>query len=542
MARQVLQIPDVPATLLQAATAAATYVPLAGGSVLTGFLGPTTTNTRDLGTTALRWRKLWAMDGEFTNVPTVGGVALPTSAGVAALYLPLAGGSLNGPLVINVPLDIDALRLKAPRARAAVQADTGTAWARFGQEYAGSGTVLSDNLYTHASFTGTGWGRDDTARGGSALTLNQHALALLMAKPGANPIASWVNRWSIDAAGKWFIYGDSGALPGGGTQLQLQRGAAATDWQAFRFGGGVAYDAALFRRPNSDSVSLGFSNDGTTFSDIFQFQQAGNFYVGDQTGGGVTAQQRYIRLAWNASSGASGATCVIELATPNPGMVGIDLHIPNVAKYGMLYGNASSINLGYDIGWGKPATLYVNAQTTVFQVGTAGGAIYIHGGNSTNGRIATGIGNLELSGAAGYVHPSVDNFLNLGATNLRFTQVCAVAPAINTSHVSLKEHFSPLDPAACAEAVLGTDWMEFDYKPSVRGDLMDDETYARVVAESVDTRHQRGYVLGSDDYRVSDLFGLRDRKSASTHADLAVVACALQQALQRIAALEARPA
>jgi hypothetical protein len=66
-----------------------TYVQLTGGSVMTGLLGPTTTNTRDLGTTALRWRKLWAVDGEFTNAPTVGGVAVLTATSAGLLYEPI---------------------------------------------------------------------------------------------------------------------------------------------------------------------------------------------------------------------------------------------------------------------------------------------------------------------------------------------------------------------------------------------------------------------------------------------------------------------
>ena len=49
-----------------------------------GSISPTTTNTRDLGTTALRWRKLWAVDGEFTNVPTVGGVSLDSRYALAS--------------------------------------------------------------------------------------------------------------------------------------------------------------------------------------------------------------------------------------------------------------------------------------------------------------------------------------------------------------------------------------------------------------------------------------------------------------------------
>jgi hypothetical protein len=57
---------------------------------LDGSLNPGTNTTYDLGTTALRWRKLWATDAEFTNTPTINGVALSST------YLPLAGGTVTG--------------------------------------------------------------------------------------------------------------------------------------------------------------------------------------------------------------------------------------------------------------------------------------------------------------------------------------------------------------------------------------------------------------------------------------------------------------
>lgn len=69
---------EADALYLLPATATSTYVPLAGGNVMTGALGPTTTNTRDLGTTALRWRKLWGVDGDLTGALVVTG-ALTTS-------------------------------------------------------------------------------------------------------------------------------------------------------------------------------------------------------------------------------------------------------------------------------------------------------------------------------------------------------------------------------------------------------------------------------------------------------------------------------
>lgn len=91
------------------AAADARYLQLSGGSVLTGSLGPTTTNTRDLGTTALRWAKVWAVNAEFTNAPTVSGSPL------SSLFLPLTGGSVLtggiGPSVNNaVDTGTSALR------------------------------------------------------------------------------------------------------------------------------------------------------------------------------------------------------------------------------------------------------------------------------------------------------------------------------------------------------------------------------------------------------------------------------------------------
>ena len=61
-----------------------------------------------------------------------------------------------------------------------------------------------------------------------------------------------------------------------------------------------------------------------------------------------------------------------------------------------------------------------------------------------------------------------------------------------------------------------------------------------MLVETAPARSQRGYVLGSDQYKTADLFGLSDRASASVGSDLAVVACALQQALRDIADLKAQ--
>ena len=99
---------------------------------------------------------------------------------------------------------------------------------------------------------------------------------------------------------------------------------------------------------------------------------------------------------------------------------------------------------------------------------SGGGNLWLHSGNSTNFRIATGTGNLELSGAAGYIHPSTDNTMRLGAVSHRWIEVCAVAGAINTSSVKYKDPHGDVDLGAALRAVLRTPARRFAYKGSER--------------------------------------------------------------------------
>jgi hypothetical protein len=150
--------------------------------------------------------------------------------------------------------------------------------------------------------------------------------------------------------------------------------------------------------------------------------------------------------------------------------------------------------------------------------------------------------------------PSSDGGNTLGGPSARWGQIYSTVASISTSHVSLKQGFAPLDPVACAAAVLETDWFSFQYKPPAYAppEIPEDdperdaklasyqEIYDQQTAESEDSRKSRGYVLGSNDYQTADLFGMPDRYSANVQADLAVVACALQAALLDIAELKAR--
>src|SRR5881394_1723116 len=135
--------------------------------------------------------------------------------------------------------------------------------------------------------------------------------------------------------------------------------------------------------------------------------------------------------------------------------------------------------------------------------------------------------------------PFSDAFVGLGSSAIRWASVWASSGVVSGSSFDQKHDLSPLDPTACAQAVLDTDWISFVYNdpPQPEGEQYA-EAYQKMLAETAPARHQNGYVLGSPYHKVSDLFGLSDRRSKNDGADLAVVACALQAALRRLAALE----
>jgi hypothetical protein len=97
----------------------AAYVGLAGGSVMTGLLGPTTTNTRDLGTTTLRWRKLWGVDTDLSGTLIAAGtVGIGTITSPSALLHTGANASYSGAILDYASsLDPYTLDLRFRRAR-----------------------------------------------------------------------------------------------------------------------------------------------------------------------------------------------------------------------------------------------------------------------------------------------------------------------------------------------------------------------------------------------------------------------------------------
>lgn len=482
------------ARYLQTATAATTYVPLAGGSVLTGLLGPTTTNTRDLGTTALRWAKLWATDGEFTNVPTVGGVALPTSAGVAALYLALTGGTLTG--------DLNISKASAPAITMKQTADTQVrmmltqstlSWGPGGAS--AQDTNLSrfgaNDLRADSSFSPTTTNARDL--GTTALKWRSAYLGTVLSVAGASATADQITHAITTDAQPRLIVDGNGQMkwgPGASTAQDafLQRTGVGALRVDNNLGVGVAPAAwgspyvtaqvgvmALYGQPAAVGVGV----------------RANSYYDGTNNRASITGAATDVSLAngtFNVYTAPSVAAGAIQTMTQRLGLA-----------------QTGTLTLTPDAGGG-------------FVLGAS--QIVITGGAASNGQISSA-GSVTMAANAGYWHPTTDNNLHLGLSSNRLIDVWAINGTIQTSHVSMKDGFAPLDPAACADAVLGTDWCEFDYRTDGPA------------------RHQRGYVLGSDDHRTSPLFGLADRQTANASSDLAVVACALQDALKRIAQLEA---
>lgn len=182
--------------------------------------------------------------------------------------------------------------------------------------------------------------------------------------------------------------------------------------------------------------------------------------------------------------------------------------------------------------------------TNALSIGAPVGATFGPGHNNS-----LTIGGTTCEFAMTNVGPYYDNYIGLGQATYRWVNVYAVNGTIQTSTYDAKEAFAPLDPAACAAAVLETDWVNFAYKPSAYQEQpgQDEEArtkgragHAKVLADTQHTRHQKGYVLQSPVHKTHDLFGLSDRQSASPSSDLAVVACALQHCLLEIAELKAR--
>lgn len=426
--------------------------------------------------------------------------------------------------------------------------------ARVGQPTGGS---ITDGLWlaSNADYNGTSWNRDTIASPAAHINLGavpdtdtDIIFNLLSVRAGANPI-TWVSRLVVNNSGNVGV--GVSPLAWAATHKAIQFGqVGALYCPSAASGVGLSentyYDGASKSIINAPA-SFAYLINGTfsvytapavaaataqTYSQRMLLDIAGNLGVG-VTPGAWAPSFKAVQVAGGAALWGNASSAGMWL-TSNTIYNGTNrvAYQGGVAGAEVTLGSSPALTVVTYPAVGAGAAQTGTTRLTVGTTGTltltpdAGGGfvlgasqIVITGGAGSNGQISSA-GSVTMAANAGYWHPTTDNNLHLGLSSNRLIDVWAINGTIQTSHVSMKDGFAPLDPAACADAVLGTDWCEFDYRTDGPA------------------RHQRGYVLGSDDHRTSPLFGLADRQTANASSDLAVVACALQAALRRLAALE----
>jgi hypothetical protein len=491
------------ARYLQSSAAATTYVPLAGGSVMTGLLGPTTTATRDLGTTALRWAKLWATDADFTNPPTVGGAALST------LYLPLVGGTLTGALVEQGA----AATTSVHQARV-----SGDAQARFTVDASG----------THAWGPGGATATDTTLQrtGAGALAIANLPAAgggLAIDGPAASTryvamLTGGVNRWAF------------------ATNATAEGGAnAGSDFIISRYAdGGGALGAALALSRAAGSLSLSpdpghaavLTGVGTA-----QVWQTGYSTVQAGIGGALYAHGTYPQVGLAANTYYDGAGATRAVAN------GLAARLLLAQDGNLYFANAPNASAG--------ATHTLTTRFTLNQVGTLtlspdAGVAAVTGPNNTVTTTS--------------VLPVTDNAYIVGGPSNRWNVVYAATGTINTSLAEAKTGIAPLDPAVAMAAVRATQPATFDYKsPTLDAEWYDlpldpeaayDVLYQRNTTAPLEAgaRHQAGFVLGdtTGQYPTDPLFETGTGQSNAANS-VGVLLAALKGLDARVTALEPPP-
>jgi hypothetical protein len=209
-------------------------------------------------------------------------------------------------------------------------------------------------------------------------------------------------------------------------------------------------------------------------------------------------------------------------------------------------------------------TVFPDGEAAAVAVSTAG---YLHRSGSSLEVVSNG--HVYLNPSTNYVLPRADRAANLGTTGVRWEALYAFNGTIQVSSVAHKESAVPLDPVAALAAVRQVAWYAFAYRPPAyveppaqEGQDSDDRqrqldegkaAHARMLVETAPARNQRGFIfpdaeggakdeLGGTLPPVPDLFGLSDRESTTAQADLATVACGLQEHLRQFDALAARVA
>jgi len=597
VSRQVLTIPDVPPTLLQSATAAATYVPLAGGNVMTGSLGPTATNGIDLGSLSLRWRSAYL--GTVLSIAGASATANQITHGITTDAQPRLIVDGNGQMKwgpgATTPYDTTLARTGVavlgltgslnPGANNAYDLGTWDGPLRWRTLYTVNAEASSDIVAQHLISQGADAGFFLKDRN----TANQYIFTSVgdqlnwyssvagvnqFVMKGGNAAIGLTTPPALHPARRALFVGDAAMLMSGAgynaTELRVnsyQDSANVSRAMATNAAGSLALTNNSLNYANAPSVGAGAIQ--AFVSRLFVSATGATSLIPDDKTSGLVVGSATPIAAWASATQAIqiGARTTLydiqgysQFGNNTYNDTGADRAIVGGVMGSKLYQQGGALV------WLNAAIVAANASQSMvehFRVDANGtmsvtcsstsvntGAFSWPGGNLSigpgsptvgDGRIITAY-NIQLNPGGGVVQPGWDAGVYLGSTGLRYVYAYIVNGVITGSHVSLKENLSPLDPAACVEAVLGTDWMTYSYRepapPPSQGGAT--EEYLQAVAENEPNRHRKGYVLGSPDHKVSDLFGLADRKNGNAESDLAVVACALQDALKRIAQLEAR--
>jgi hypothetical protein len=458
-----------------------------------------------------------------------------TKAEADARFVNVPGDTMTGTLFVS-PSTTESYGLVVAndRARASFQAATDTVIGRVGEEYAGAGMSISNNIRTTTA--SGGWARDDTTKQAAVLALGSSStilnLSSVAAAGGANP-ATLVTRMQMLSNGQLALYSDSGA------------------------------------------AALVTSTGGIRIYTVNKFYEAWVENIGTHTNGfywGLNASGDWVLNRRNAGADQGAAVTVSRAngtvtVVPAVAQTGLRIDMP-ANGYGIFINNTagqtSSPALWQAHGSGGTARafsagLYVHDTGKSYGIGgfdNAGGG-YVHLTNGISGGVGGAIYFYPFGGICG---PGADAAWTFGDSGHRWTQVWATSGVVSASFYGLKRDFCPLDPEECAEAVLETDWVSFEYKPPqppamlpVPEDATDEVREQFIANHAVNVanhnaiadahafaRRQNGYVLQSYKHKTHELFGLSDRKHAIPNSDLAIVACALQQALREIADLKAK--
>ena len=413
------------------------------------------------------------------------------------------------------------LELRSPASTGAV---------RIGQPVAPAASVW---LTANMDFNGAAWVRDDTTKPALQMTIGTAdpangatAFSLLAVKPGANPVAGFLTRLRMDNLGTFTLTPDAGAFG-----LSIDKPDAASYLMYL----GLA-------RQNAGKWNLGLGP-----SDEFMLYNGDGSKIRSYVTalGTTNLQPDAGQPALNAMNG--------RVASIGTGDTGFSFSSRDTGGAGfLLFGQAGSAYL-YDQAQAKQR-IQVNAAGAVIVNPDAGspGLLLINPSaglalepNSTNYRLRSSAGNLELQASGAIIHPNADNSHHLGYTSVRWIAVYAVNGTIQTSSREAKTDIVPLDPGAAMAAVRNTEAVTFDYLPPVRDpaqyELPDDPETAEVVLRQrlemapveQAIRHQAGFVA-----EQADPLFLVGEKDTSPNNSIGVLLAALQNLDTRLSALE----